>query len=68
MITKSTPIIDVLRLLPQSRDIFIQHGMGCIRCMGLATETVENGAKLHGINVEGLLQELNQMLIDHNIS
>ncbi|MPN63580.1 hypothetical protein SDC9_211344 [bioreactor metagenome] len=61
MITKSTPIIDILRLWPQSRDIFIRHGMGCVNCMGLATETVENGAKLHGINIEGLLRELNQL-------
>lgn len=64
MITKDTPIIEVLRLTPFSKEIFVRHGMGCISCMGLATETVENGAKLHGINVQMLLKELNQILLE----
>lgn len=62
MITKDTPIIEVLRLSPLSKEIFVRYGMSCISCMGLATETIENGAKLHGINVQILLEELNQIL------
>jgi hybrid cluster-associated redox disulfide protein len=64
MITKDTPIIEVLRLNPLSKEIFVRHGMGCISCMGLATETIENGAKLHGINVQILLEELNKILLE----
>jgi hybrid cluster-associated redox disulfide protein len=37
--------------------------MGCIGCMGAATETIENGAKMHDIDVEALLKELNELCL-----
>ncbi|WP_378952187.1 DUF1858 domain-containing protein [Pelosinus sp. sgz500959] len=60
MITKKTAIIEVLRSHPLARDIFAKHGMGCIGCMGATTETIENGAKMHDIDLEALLKELNE--------
>jgi len=61
MITRKTSIIELLRSHPMARDIFARHGMGCIGCMGAATETIENGAKMHDIDIEALLKELNAM-------
>ena len=61
MITRKTAIIEVLRSHPLARDIFAKHGMGCIGCMGATTETIENGAKMHDINVEALLKDLNAL-------
>jgi len=60
MITKKTAIIQVLRSHPLARDIFAKHGMGCIGCMGATTETIENGAKMHDIDVDALVKELNE--------
>lgn len=60
MITKKTTIIQVLRSHPFARDVFAKHGMGCIGCMGATTETLENGAKMHDIDLEALLKELNE--------
>lgn len=62
MINKSTPIIEALRLHQDARKIFAKYGMGCIGCMGSLTETIENGAKMHDIDVEALLAELNALL------
>lgn len=59
MITKETPIIEVLRSNPHAREIFAKHGMGCIGCLGSTTETIENGARMHDIDVEALIEELN---------
>lgn len=59
MIKKNTPIMEILRLNPRAREIFARHGMGCIGCLASTTETLENGAKMHGINVDALLRELN---------
>jgi hybrid cluster-associated redox disulfide protein len=64
VITKKTSIIEVLRSHPLARDIFSKHGMGCIGCMGATTETIENGAKMHDINVEALLKELNESYVE----
>lgn len=62
MFNKSTPIIEALRAHPEARNIFAKHGMGCIGCMGSLTETIENSAKMHDIDVEALLTELNALL------
>ncbi|BBB93048.1 MAG TPA: DUF1858 domain-containing protein [Methylomusa anaerophila] len=62
MITKNTPIIEVLRSHPQAREIFAKHGMRCIRCMGSSTETIETSARMHDIDIESLLDELNYLL------
>ncbi len=61
MVTKDTPLIEALRSHPLVRDIFTKYGMGCIGCMGSATETIANGAKMHDIDVEALLKELNSL-------
>lgn len=61
MITKDTPIGDVLRKYPTAWEIFVRHGMGCIGCMGAANETVAGGASRHDINLEELLAELNKV-------
>ncbi len=60
MITKSTPIMEILRLNPQARQILARHGMGCIGCLASSTETLEAGAKMHDLDVEALLKELNE--------
>lgn len=62
MVNKSTPIIDALRAHPDAREVFIKHGMGCIGCMGSTNETIENGAKMHGIDVDALVRELNDLI------
>jgi hybrid cluster-associated redox disulfide protein len=59
---RDTLIIDALRIHPQARAIFTAHGMGCIGCMGSEAETIENGARMHGINVDALLSQLNSLL------
>jgi len=38
--------------------------MGCIGCMGATTETIENGAKMHDIDVDALIKELNESIIE----
>ncbi|MBP2626462.1 MAG: hypothetical protein H6Q68_1173 [Firmicutes bacterium] len=61
MITEKTAIIQVIRSHRLARDIFAKHGMGCIGCMGATTETIENCAKMHDIDAEALLKELNEL-------
>ncbi len=60
MITKDTPINEVLRQCPAAREVFVRHGMGCIGCMAAADETVAGGARMHEVDVEKLIAELNK--------
>lgn len=59
VVTGETTILEVLQREPRTREIFLKHGMGCITCMGAAMETIENGARMHGIDPQILLQDLN---------
>lgn len=62
MITRDTLIVDVLRQYPEAREVFARHGMACIGCLGAAEETVAGGARVHEVDVESLLRELNSGL------
>jgi hybrid cluster-associated redox disulfide protein len=62
MITKETRIFNVLQESPKTAEVFERFGMGCVGCMGMTMETIENGAKMHHISVEDLLKELNAVI------
>lgn len=59
MITKEMKIVEVLQVKPEAAKVFGRYGMGCIHCLMAHTETVEEAAAVHGVNVEDMLAELN---------
>lgn len=62
LITKNTRIIDVLEKYPGSYAIFRKFGMGCTECMGASMETLENGARMHGVDINELLHAVENFL------
>lgn len=58
---KEMSIYEALQAHPQARDVFIRHGMGCISCMGATMESIENGAAMHGIDPDGIVDDLNKL-------
>ncbi|GFN23999.1 DUF1858 domain-containing protein [Thermanaeromonas sp. C210] len=61
-ITKDLSIMEVLQAYPEVRPVFSRHGMGCLTCMGAMAETIESGARVHGIKLEELLADLNDAI------
>lgn len=59
--TKGMSILEALQTHPQAREVFIKHGMGCIGCMGATLESIENGAQMHGINADAIVEDLNKL-------
>ncbi len=59
MITKDMRIIDVLQIKPEAARVFSSYGMGCIHCLMVHQETVEEAAAVHGVDVEEMLAQLN---------
>lgn len=59
MITKDMLVWQVLQQHPRARDILARHGMGCNQCMGAMQETVEEAARMHGLDLQALLADLN---------
>lgn len=59
-ITKDMTIGQVLRDDPESAQVLMSCGMGCIGCPSAQAETLEEAAEVHGIDVEKLVEALNQ--------
>jgi len=60
-------MMEALQTDPRARDVFAAHGMGCIGCMGVSMESIEDGARMHGIDPNTVLSELNNLpsLVDN---
>ena len=59
--TKDMSIMEALQANPRAREVFVAFGMGCIGCMGVSLESIEDGAKMHSIDPEAVLAELNKL-------
>jgi len=58
-ITKDTSIAEVIRICPRAGEIFDRYNMGCFVCMAASSETIEEGALMHGMDVQAIVDELN---------
>ena len=58
-ITKDTSIAEALRLCPNAPAIFDKHGMACWACMAATAESIEEGALMHDMDAQAIVDELN---------
>ena len=54
--------MEALQADPRARDVFVAYGMGCIGCMGVSMESIEDGARMHGIDPGTIVGELNKLV------
>jgi hybrid cluster-associated redox disulfide protein len=59
--TKNMSIMEALQADPRARQVFVAFGMGCAGCMGVSLESIADGAKMHGIDPEVVMAELNKL-------
>jgi len=59
IITKDMIIGDLLQTNPESADILMRNGMGCLGCPSAQIESLEDAANVHGMDINQLLSELN---------
>lgn len=59
-ISKEMSITEIVQQYPQTVEIFMQHGMGCLGCAAARFENVAQGAAAHGIDLDSLLADLNK--------
>ena len=58
-ITKDMTIGEVVRQNPESVQVLMNFGMGCVGCPSAQAETLEEAATVHGLNLEDLMTALN---------
>jgi len=61
-ITKEMSIIDIAHQYPETLEVFSRFGLGCIGCAAARFENLEAGAKVHGIDPQVLVDELNKAI------
>jgi len=62
MINKNMSINEVVRKHPETISIFEKFGLGCVGCEAALFENIEQGAEVHGIDVETLITSLNSII------
>jgi hybrid cluster-associated redox disulfide protein len=60
MIEKEMSIRDIVRKYPQTVRIFESHRMGCCGCEAALFESIEEGARVHGVDIDVLIGDLNR--------
>lgn len=63
MITKDMTIQEIVARYPESIPVFERYGLGCIVCLAAEFEDLEAGAIVHGVKVNDLLRDLNEIAI-----
>lgn len=58
-VTKEMTIGEVVRNHKEAIKILMDFGMGCVGCPSAQSETLEEAASVHGIEVEQLMEKLN---------
>lgn len=59
IITKDSTIAEAMRLCPGAPEIFRNHGMDCSACLAASAETIEEGALMHELDAQAIVDELN---------
>ncbi|MEW5819140.1 MAG: DUF1858 domain-containing protein [Cyanobacteriota bacterium] len=61
-ITNDMSIIEIAQNYPETLEVFAKFGLGCIGCAAARYENVEAGARVHGIDPDLLVSELNKAI------
>ena len=61
-ITKEMTIGEVIRKYPKTVFLFIDYGLHCVGCPIAKDETIEQAAKVHRIDLEKFLEDLNKAI------
>jgi len=64
-ITKDMTIEEVIQRFPETIRVFSQYGVGCLGCSAAQYDNVEQGAVIHGVDADRLVEDLNACLTAH---
>jgi hybrid cluster-associated redox disulfide protein len=54
---------DVVNKYPNTIPVFFKHGLGCVGCAVARFENIRQGAMAHGIDVDLLMKDLNDIVL-----
>ncbi len=63
LITKDMGIVEIYQKYPETLGVFQKYGLGCIGCAAARFENIEAGAKVHGVDIEKFVEDLNNAIV-----
>lgn len=63
-INKKMSFAEILKKRPEAAEILMKKGMHCIGCPMSQMESLEEGAKAHGLNPDEIVKEINERVKD----
>lgn len=60
-ITKEDSLGEILKKYPKTLLVFMDYGLNCAGCPLAQTETIEEAAETHGLDLAKLLKDLNKI-------
>jgi len=61
-ITKKMSFAEIIQEHPELGEFLMEKGMHCIGCPMAQMESLEDGAKAHGLNADEIVKELNEKI------
>jgi len=68
LITKEMGIMETIQKYPDVIAVFVAHGLGCIGCAMANFESIEQGAIAHGMDIDALMKDLNEVALSSSAS
>ena len=51
-------VTDLMKKHPETRKVLVKHGLTCVSCGGVQTETLRHAAQNHGVPLSALIADL----------
>ena len=61
-VTKDMGILEIAQNYPEAIEVFQKYGMGCLGCAAARFENLEAGAKVHGFDVDQMVDDINALI------
>ncbi|EKE00134.1 MAG: hypothetical protein ACD_22C00088G0003 [uncultured bacterium] len=60
-ITKDSNLGELVMQWPQTAEVLLDHGLHCVGCIAATFDTIEAGAKVHGLSDEEIAEMIERI-------
>lgn len=64
-VTKQTNIAELINKYPDTAEVLLSYGLHCVGCMASTFDSIEAGAKIHGMEdeeIEEMIERINEVI------
>jgi len=62
VVKESMTFAKIMKDFPETIEVLLEKGMHCIGCPAAISETIKQGAEIHGLDVKELVKEMNDKI------